>query len=285
MRIFLAFSRVIKSLCRRSRAVRSTAVGYLNKMYYELLHRKFAPSGETSTKRKRELIISLTTIPDRLDRVHLCIETLLRQTVKPDRILIWLSPTYSDKSKQSEQTLPPSLIALQKRGLQIHWYSDIRSYRKIIPAIKLYPNALIVTADDDVFYPRTWLEDLYSSFLLESNVIHCHRAHLMRYDSNGTLLPYRDWNINSPTYLGPSLDLFPTGVGGVLYAPWHLSNEVLNETVFIDLCPSADDIWLKAMSLLAKTPCKKVRLGKIKFVDIPFRSKTELSFDKLIRRE
>ena len=44
----------------------------------------------------------------------------------------------------------------------------------------------------------------------------------------------------------------------MLYAPGHLHPEVLNELAFMSLCPKADDVWLKAMSLMANVACKKV---------------------------
>jgi hypothetical protein len=52
--------------------------------------------------------------------------------------------------------------------------------------------------------------------------------------------------------------LFPTGAWGVLYPPGSLSEEVANEMVFMEICPTADDIWLKAMSALKGTPVRKV---------------------------
>jgi hypothetical protein len=78
-------------------------------------------------------------------------------------------------------------------------------------------------------------------------------------DEAGQLLPYRQWDGLSPGCLGPSLRLFPTGVGGVLYPPHGLSPEVFNRDVFRRICPTADDVWLKVMSLLNNVPCQKVR--------------------------
>ena len=51
---------------------------------------------------------------------------------------------------------------------------------------------------------------------------------------------------------------FPTGVGGVLYPPHSLDEEVLNESIFMDICTYADDVWLKAMALKKGTLSKKV---------------------------
>lgn len=225
--------------------------------------------GLSSEKRDRELIVSLTTIPERINKVHLCIETLLRQSVKPNRLILWLSETIdSSNHLVSDKTLPFKLRRLQERGLEIRWYKDIKSLRKIVPTLRLFPQSLVVTADDDVFYPRNWLKQLYDGYLSEPKFIHCHRAHLIKFDSKGQVLPYNQWNITAPDYVGPSLNLFPTGVGGVIYSSELLDSEVLNEDIFLQICPTADDVWLKAMSLLKNTPCKKVNPNVIKLVEI-----------------
>ena len=215
--------------------------------------------GVTQDKREPELIVSLTTIPERIGKVHFCLDSLLRQSVKPDRLILWLSESDDpDRQRVAKDALPELLTRLQRRGLEIRWCRDIRSFRKIIPTMRTFPDALIVTADDDIFYPRHWLKDLYEVYQREPQYIHCHRAHLIRYDAENQPLPYRQWEFLARGSRGPSLDLVPTGVGGVLYAPDHLHPEVLNEDSFLELCPRADDVWLKAMSLLKGVLCKKI---------------------------
>ena len=51
---------------------------------------------------------------------------------------------------------------------------------------------------------------------------------------------------------------FPTGVGGVLYFPGCFDERILDEELFMSICPKADDIWLKAMSLKKGVLCKRV---------------------------
>jgi hypothetical protein len=207
-------------------------------------------TGVTSTKRNPSLIVSLTTIPERMHKVHLCIESLLRQSCKPDYLMLWVSIP--------ENKIPNRLVRLKKRGLQIRTCKDIRSYKKIIYTLKENPQSIIVTADDDVFYPKNWLKQLCDAYQREPRYIHCHRAHLMIKKPDGKLKKYKEWNFQAPGIQGPSLLLFSTGAGGVLYPPYSLSEEVFNEEKFMRLAPHHDDAWLKAMSLLKGTPYKKV---------------------------
>ena len=205
--------------------------------------------------------MSLTTIPERMHAVGLCLDSLLRQSLKPDRIVLWLSEGNGlTREDVLDRGLSRRFGRLIERGVEVRWCEDIHSYRKIIPTMREHPNALIVTADDDIMYPPNWLRTLFISYKNEPRYVHCHLAHQIRYDESGRPLPYRQWVMRSPGFGGPSPDLFPTGAGGVLYAPGHLHEEVLNEEAFLSLCPTADDVWLKAMSLLKGVACKKVSM-------------------------
>ena len=228
--------------------------------YYRCLAIFGTRSGITDVKRNPPLIISLTSIPERFNKLHLCIEALFRQSIKPDRLILWLSET--------DTKIPNSIQNLTKRGLEIKFCKDIRSFKKIIYALKEFPNALIVTADDDIFYPSTWLEELFLAYQKEPGLIHCHRAHLITKNSDGTIKKYKEWKFCAEGIEEASPLLFPTGEGGVLYAPGMLNTEVTNKTVFTRLCPTADDVWLKAMSLINNYSCKKISRQKTNFTQI-----------------
>ena len=264
---------LLNRLYRILRPLRTQA-GYL---WIEGSHRFSARwnrrAGTTKVKRNPELIVSLTTIPERIGKIHLCLDSLLRQSIQPDRIILWLGITNGDRDFPfTETSLPRPLERMQKRGVEIRWCRDIGPFTKIIPTLRAHPEALIVTADDDMFYPKWWLYRLFKAYLNEPQYIHCHRAHLMRYDSAGMPLSYRKWDFLASGVQGPSMDLFLTGCGGVLYAPGHLNPEVLNETSFLALTPRNDDVWLKAMAELNGVPCKKIGddriiLRRIRFAD------------------
>ncbi|BAV48116.1 glycosyltransferase [Mesorhizobium loti] len=179
-----------------------------------------------------DLIVSLTSYPKRFETLHLTLRCLLSQTVVPDRVVLWLTSEHAAQ-------LPPSVTDLKAHGLEIRFCKDIRSYKKIIPALLAFPKAYIVTADDDVYYGQRWLEELVER-AGESTIV-CHRGHSVAFDDAGQIAPYSNWSYDvSDT---PNM-LFPTGVGGVLYGPKSLSPEAVDEDKFIELCPQGDDIWL-----------------------------------------
>jgi hypothetical protein len=132
-------------------------------------------------------------------------------------------------------------------GLEIRYCKDIRSYKKLIPALREFPNEILITADDDVYYPRNWLEGFKRAYYNDTSKIYCYRAHGIVLEENGEIAPYETWencvNINRHTSR-----LFPTGVGGILYPPHSLGEKCLNEEEFMALAPDADDIWFWAMA-------------------------------------
>lgn len=188
------------------------------------------------------LILSLTSYPLRFPTLHLTLTALLRQTVRPDRVVLWLG--YGDAER-----LPEAVTRLQDFGLEIRSTTDFKAYTKLIPSLISFPDAYIVTADDDIFYPEHWLQGLITPFDSHRPQVICHRAHRPRFTHDGRLAPYKSWSQDVQEQ-HPSRLLFPTGVGGVLYPPGLLDTRVTDSRVFTDLCPLNDDIWLYFMGLM-----------------------------------
>ena len=212
--------------------------------------------GVTNEKRKPELIVSLTSYPARIYDIHYCIYSLLTQSIKPNKIILWLG---EEQFPNREKDLPNNLLEFIKYGLTIKYTKDIKSYKKLIPALKEYPNSIIVTADDDIFYPQNWLEKLYNSWKNNTDYVICHRAHRVVIE-NEKIISYNNWDkcvIENKS----SFYHFCTTGGGVLYPPNCFYKDIFNEELFINLSPNADDIWFWAMIVLNDK--------KIKIVDNP----------------
>lgn len=186
-----------------------------------------------------ELVISFTSFGKRIKEAHITASSLLRQAHKPQRVILWLA---------HGEVVSPKLEKLKAQGLEIRFCDDTRSYKKIIPTLQEYPEAIIVTADDDIIYPRNWLQKLYAEHLKAPKDVCCHRAHMLTRKPDGEVEPYNNWLWCVNTAEKPA-NIFPTGAGGILYPPHSLDPEVLNRAAFEELAPNADDIWLKAMAL------------------------------------
>lgn len=198
------------------------------------------------------LIVSLTSYRPRFRYLDLALVSLLDQTIRPDRLILWVA-------EHEMKYLPRSVMTLQSAGLEIRGTQDLKSYKKLIPTIARHPDAFIATADDDVFYPRTWLATLCDG-QNERSIITCHRAHRIPPPAPDGLCAYRDWewDVLDSKALTPSSNLLATGVGGVLYPPRSLHSDVTNDEMFMCLCPQADDLWFYWMARRAGSQYVKV---------------------------
>lgn len=184
------------------------------------------------------LILSLTSYPARFGTLLPTLRALTRQSVRPDRVILWLDPG-------DAAALPAEARALD--GLEVRTCPQWRSYKKLVPTLLEAPDAFIVTADDDVYYPADWLDGLVRAAAGGARVA-CHRAHRVVMAGDRPT-GYEDWdhNIGAPE-AGPLV--LPTGVSGVLYAPKVFHPDVTRVELFQRLAPGADDLWFYWMHRL-----------------------------------
>lgn len=201
------------------------------------------------------ILVSLTSFPARIKTVSYTIETILNQRVKPDDVILWLA---EEQFPRKEKELPHRLLRLKEYGLKICWCKDIRSYKKLIPTLQMYSDKIIVTADDDVYYPPNWMEQLYQSYKLDKECIHCHRGHPIEIGENGEILSYDVWGKKNAIVGDPTYRVLMTGVGGVLYPPNCFYEDICDEKLFKTLAPDADDFWFWTMALLKGSKIKVV---------------------------
>lgn len=193
----------------------------------------------------KQVIVSLTSFPKRIPTLHLVIECLLRQTVKPDKIVLYLTRA----QVPSIDLLPSSLLNLRHRGLEIQLCPDeIRSHTKYFYAMQQYPEDIVITVDDDLFYRSDLIESLIKN----------HKVHPDAIIANWTkeIIPekkkYTQWPDNSVPHENRRQLLL--GVGGVLYPPHSLDKDVFDVDKIKKLSLTADDVWLTAMARKKETP-------------------------------
>lgn len=189
----------------------------------------------------KPLYISLTSHPPRYKYLRQCLLSLLVQDVRPDGLLLWIEAA-------DLAALPSGVRVLQRLGLRIMpCENGLRSYKKLIPALELYPDAYIATADDDQIYPHDWLSGLVA--VAAPGVIAYHRAHRVRLEADGTPAAYASWEREIGDQR-PGDIVVPTGVAGILYPPGAFDPRVTERELFQTLAPTCDDLWLRWMAEL-----------------------------------
>lgn len=198
---------------------------------------------------KSKIIVSLTTFPERIHTVWITVASLLNQDMKPRKVILWLA-----EEQFPDKRLPYSLVRLKRRGLEIKFCDDLKPHKKYFYTIQENPEAIVVTADDDILYPENHLKELYDGHKKNPDCIVCTWAHTIECNKTG-FANYCEWeNTIEQT---PSYKILPIGCNGVLYPPSSLSLEVFNKDKLKELSLYTDDLWLKCMALLRGT--KSVR--------------------------
>ncbi|MEO1158935.1 MAG: hypothetical protein AAFW74_00575 [Pseudomonadota bacterium] len=218
-----------------------------------------------------DIVVSLTSFPARFGKLQNCIKSLLGQRLRPAKIVLYLI-----NEECRGIALPETLTRLQGACFEIRFVdTNVRSLNKLYHALADFPDHTIVTCDDDKLYPANLLETLMAAHTRFPGCVVCNRSREIVVDENGRLAPYRSWPMVNTVQ--PSMSLLPMGVGGVLYPPGCLDSRVRDMQLFLQLCPSADDLWLKVMALLAGTSAVQARPQPQVYPSIPFWNGQKLS--------
>lgn len=223
--------------------------GELYKILFKLgiLKIKKHPLGNRNDTCKK-LIVSLTSYGRRVKSVApYAIMSMMRQSYKPDMIILWL-----DNDHWNYDNLPKRIKKLITKGLTVKFCADLKSYKKLIPTLQDYPDDLIFTIDDDVYYPSDILNHIMSEYNRNPEQIIGTRGYRISFDKkHETLLPYNKWETLYTANVGKNV--FLTGSGGCLYSRHLLHDDITNIKLFESLAPKADDIWFYFMAYLKGT--------------------------------
>jgi len=208
---------------------------------------------------EQQVIVSLTSFPAAIPYAAKAVQSILDGSILPDKVVLYL--TFSQFEGES---IPEELLKLANENprFEIRDYpTDIRSYRKLIPALIDFPDAVIVTIDDDVKYHKNMLRDLLSLHQQVPNAVLAHRVKLIKPGK-----PYRQWKKYRWYHfltkrIHTSFKNIQTGVGGELYPPQSLKKDMMNIELFTEIAPTTDDIWFWAAGVSNGYPVIPVPFG------------------------
>ncbi len=218
------------------------------------------------SREEEQVVVSMTSFPAAISYAIGAIHSILQGSVLPDKVVLYLV-----FAQFGEAGIPQELLELAERNpiFEIRNYDrDLRSYLKLIPALADFPDAVIVTVDDDVAYHRHMLRDLLNLHAQLPNAVLAHRARRIRLGE-----PYRRWS-KYHWYdflfrrIHRSFATLQTGVGGVLYPPHALRPDMLDADLFTAIAPTTDDIWFWAAAVANGVPVVPVPFGYNKTHDL-----------------
>lgn len=194
------------------------------------------------------IIVSLTTIPSRIQTLHKLRDCLIRQSLSPSAIEINIPYKYKNRNFGDIDIYSiPSEFSVFR-------CDDFGPATKLIPTLTRYKNAdvLIIYCDDDRIYDFQWIERLVNAAKLHPDSAICEeslsvgeidknfynpnfkksaRYRLQRYLSLGLYKPCRY----------PDRSDVAEGFGGALIRPQFFENDI---RLIPDLIWFVDDVWI-----------------------------------------
>ena len=207
-----------------------------------------------------KIIVSLTSYKPRLSTINKIIDSILKQTLKPNKIILTLF--YKDYN-----LLPKKIkVYLIKNNIELIIVNiDIRPHKKYFFSMQKYPYDIIITLDDDIIYEKNTIKSLFYSYLKYPDCISARRVNLIKYNKKKKrkTLNYNNFIKDYKLIKKPSFKLLATGIGGILYPPNILK---IHYSLIYELykCITSDDLYLKYRENLFKikivwVPCKYIR--------------------------
>ncbi len=201
-------------------------------------------------------IISFTTIPSRIHKIKPMVDSILNQSVKPDEIILWLPKTFKRSDLEKEIEIPEYLKESQ---ISIKYCEDVGPFTKLYYSLKQewdHKDTVIVTVDDDVFYPNKWLKTLIRASKKYPNKAIGFRGRI--------LIDKQDYKTSKLYFGSPfrkplNVDII-TGTWGALYKVGFFTEEIYNEQI-LQSNFMVDDIWITGN--LARNKVERIILKNV----------------------
>ena len=220
------------------------------------------------------MVVSLTTYPARINTVWVTVASLLNQSYKPAKVLLYLS---KEQFPAGLEELPKKLLQQQQRGLEIVFVEDdLKPHKKYYYALQEYKDKIVITADDDIFYPENHVEQFVKASKKYPEAVICSRSHRMELDpsSDTGFTPYNSWKNNTTDE--PDIMTMPIGCNGILYKAKFFDEELFNVDAIKENALYTDDLWLKIMELQAGTKAYNYSHEPLIYFDSIFNKNTGL---------
>lgn len=210
-----------------------------------------------------DAIVSLTSYGPRLRTVHLVIESVGAGTTRPRRLILWVD----DPTALTEST--SALRRLVERGLEFRLAEPLGSHKKYYPALgpALDDNvSRLVTIDDDVLYPRWWLERLMAAASESPEAVVAYRARQVLLTA-GDFAPWAEWPLCDST----EASLLHMGIGeaGIAYPRPVVESLLRRGKGFLEVAARMDDIWLHSTAVSIGVPTRQVMAESLHLEVLP----------------
>lgn len=240
--------RIFERLLHLPRRTVREFLGYLQLAPLSLINR----FGRSPVTQSCGPVVSLTTYGRRAKTVYLAIESIARGEVRPSRLILWIDET------NLFNNLPATIRRLQRRGLEVKLCKNYGPHKKYYPYVESQDSfdLPLVTADDDILYPRYWLKKLVEANQKYPRMVNCYFAGWIEFDISGKMcMRWKSCHSTQPSFCHTAV-----GFTGVIYPPSYLMVLKRAGAAFNSCSPTLDDLWLHVMALRAGYKVRQILL-------------------------
>jgi hypothetical protein len=203
------------------------------------------------------VIVSFTTLPDRVNEIEPFLNSLREQIYKPDQIYMNI-PRRCKRQDNREYVINPNVMKYETVINFNYIEDDYGPLTKLIGVLHLEiePETLIITLDDDKVYDKNTIKDIVK--------------YAMRYENSA--IGRRGWILRRPEFEWPKFSFLPkacqireptlvdvlTGVGGVGYRRKFFGDDFIRMDL-IEQCFMVDDIYINGY--LAKQRIQRILIS------------------------
>ena len=192
---------------------------------------------------EEEVVVSMTSYGERISHIIPTLDTLVNQTRKPDKIVLYIA----------HEDMP--LITDDIKGLcEVRECEDTKSHKKF-NGFWDFPDAFVATADDDLLYKPDWLEVLLRASQIDRRCVTAHNTFLMERNGWGRPASRKD---NSASLQGRLNMYLMTGAGTL--RPPHIDLSLLKYAY--QFSPHCDEKPMSALLQLLHIPVLATRLNE-----------------------
>jgi hypothetical protein len=184
------------------------------------------------------IIVSITSYPERINTIWLTLESIMRQDLKPDKIIL----TLSKEEFGSFNDLPKRLKSYLNNKITLCLVDDnIFSHKKYYYTMQKYRFSNVIVLDDDIIYNSSVIRNLYILHTKYPDAVCCNVGR--NFDLFCSNFSYNNATLSNISYI-KSKCILPIGFGGVLYPPESLSRLAFDINAIRKTSFYADDLWL-----------------------------------------
>lgn len=195
----------------------------------------------------KKIILSMATMPCRKERLKENLPSIYSQSYDFDVLILNVNNNVTDEDMNWYNELSNSYDKIMVNKCEDKW----KSCNKLLPTLKMYPDDIIITIDDDIFYPKDCIKELIMQYLKTPDCIVAHEINPLKiidnkinYDNGYDIkLKQKEWG----KYL----------TGCALFPPHIFDNTELYDYDKMIYCTDGihDELWFWINSTLNGVQC------------------------------